>query len=403
MPERPDTAGNHLLLIRSSEPLLKGANRRRFLAQLEQNLRRLLSGLRTSKPRRLSGRTCIGLRHIEDWPAARERLARLYGISNFSLGYGTKPTFEALQVAAERHLPGEAPGTFRVRCHRVDKSFPMTSPQIEKQLGFFIGQRTGWPVDLKYPALEVRVEILAHRFYLSFGVEPGPGGLPTGTSGRVVALLSGGIDSPVAAARILKRGARIHFLHFSGEPFQDQRSERKCRRLVQVLARSQLQTDLTVVPFGEIQRQVVIATPGPVRIVIYRRLMLRIAERLACKWRAAALVTGGSLGQVASQTLSNLAIIDRATEMPVLRPLVGMDKQEIVTEARALETYPISILPDGDCCQLFVPKKVATWVSHKQLQEIESRLDIEALVQLGCEGMRQQSFSYPVLSASDGH
>jgi len=219
--------------------------------------------------------------------------------------------------------------------------------------------------------------------------------LPVGTGGTVTALLSGGIDSPVAAWRLMKRGCRVIFVHFHSAPYLPDTSQRKARELVASLTTWQYRSRLFLVPFGEIQREVVLTVPGPARVVVYRRLMIRIAEALGRSAGAGALVTGDSLGQVASQTLENLARIDEAAGLPVLRPLIGMDKLEITEQARALGTFEISIEPDADCCTLFVPKHPGTRMSREEAAGAESRLDIAALVTAGVAGAAEEAFDFP--------
>jgi thiamine biosynthesis protein ThiI len=239
------------------------------------------------------------------------------------------------------------------------------------------------------------VEVLPRDLYFSFAREVGPGGLPVGVSGRVVSLLSGGIDSPVAACRLMKRGCQVTFVHFHSFPFLDATSRDKAVELVQVLTRFQYRSMLYLVPFGEIQRQVVVSAPAPLRVVLYRRLMGRIAEQIARREHAKALVTGESLGQVASQTLENLAVIEEAVGIPVLRPLIGSDKEEIVQQARALGTYEISIIPDQDCCRLFVPRHPATSSSLEEIRQAESHLEVEKLVQMGLDQLEMRLFEFP--------
>jgi len=270
--------------------------------------------------------------------------------------------------------------SFRVHTKRADKCFPLTSPEVNRRLGARIQQATGAPVDLEHAALTVAVDILPGRAVFSLEKRPGPGGLPVGTSGRVLALLSGGIDSPVAAWRMMRRGCRVDFVHFHSVPFLDRTSQEKARELYRLLLEWELEGELTLVAFGEIQRQIVAAVQRPLRVVLYRRMMLRIAEALAHRRGAEALVTGDSLGQVASQTLANLAVIGAAVELPVLRPLVGMDKNEIAAEAVRIGTYETSIIPDQDCCQLFVPRHPATRAHAGEVQAAEERLDVAALV-----------------------
>ena len=216
-----------------------------------------------------------------------------------------------------------------------------------------------------------------------------------GGSGTVLALLSGGIDSPVAAWRMIKRGCRVTFVHFHSVPYLPDVSQHKARALVERLTEWQYRSRLFVVPFGEIQREIVLSVPGPARVVVYRRMMIRIAEALAHQVGAQALVTGESLGQVASQTLENIARIDEAAGMPVFRPLIGTDKLEITAEAQRLRTFEISIEPDADCCTLFTPRHPATRLSAEAVIAIERSLDVPALVQLGLAGATMASFAFP--------
>ena len=252
------------------------------------------------------------------------------------------------------------PDSFRVSARRSDKRFPFTSPQIEREVGGLIKEARGWRVDLDEPAFTIHIEMLSDGAFYFFGKEPGAGGLPTGTGGRVACLLSGGIDSPVAAYRMMRRGCSVMLIHFHSYPILSRASQEKVREITTLLTRHQLRSRLVLVPFGELQQQVLLAVPAELRVVLYRRLMFRIAERLARRWRARALVTGEVVGQVASQTLENLTTIAEATTMEVLRPLVGMDKDEITAEAARIGTLPISIIPDQDCCQLFTPKHPST-------------------------------------------
>jgi thiamine biosynthesis protein ThiI len=223
--------------------------------------------------------------------------------------------------------------------------------------------------------------------------------MPTGVSGRVACLMSGGIDSPVAAYRLMKRGCSVVPVHFHSYPFLSRASQEKVREITEVLTRHHMRTSLKLVPFGELQRQVVLTVPPPLRVVIYRRLMLRIAERLARDSRAKALVTGEVIGQVASQTLENLTVIADAVRMPILRPLVGMDKEEIGAEAIRIETYDISIIPDQDCCQLFTPKSPETHARHWQVAEAEAKLPIEDMVKAAVDGTVTEEFRFPPTSS----
>jgi thiamine biosynthesis protein ThiI len=223
--------------------------------------------------------------------------------------------------------------------------------------------------------------------------------MPAGTGGRVACLLSGGIDSPVAAYRMMRRGCSVLFIHFHSYPILSRASQEKVREIATLLTRHQLRSRLLLVPFGELQQQVVLGVPPELRVVIYRRLMLRIAERLARAWRARALVTGEVIGQVASQTLENMTAIAEATTLEILRPLVGMDKDEIVAYAQQIGTYPISIIPDQDCCTLFTPKHPATRARLPVVERAEEALPIDEMVTAAAAAAAVEEFRYPMLES----
>ncbi len=238
-------------------------------------------------------------------------------------------------------------------------------------------------------------------FYF-FGKEPGAGGLPTGTGGRVACLLSGGIDSPVAAYRLMRRGCSVLLIHFHSYPILSRASQEKVREIAALLTKYQLRSRLILVPFGELQQQIVLSVPPPLRVVVYRRLMLRIAERLARRWHARALVTGEVIGQVASQTLDNLTTIGAATDLPILRPLIGMDKDEIVAEAERIGTFPISIIPDQDCCTLFTPRHPATRARADNVVAAEATLALESMIAAAIAAAAVEDIKYPVLELPAG-
>jgi thiamine biosynthesis protein ThiI len=237
--------------------------------------------------------------------------------------------------------------------------------------------------------------MLAGGAFYHFGKDRGPGGLPTGSGGKVACLLSGGIDSPVASWRMMKRGCSALLVHFHSYPFLSRASQEKVHEIAGLLTTYQLRTRLFLVAFGEIQRQVVLSVEPALRVVVYRRLMLRIADRIARLHGARALVTGEVIGQVASQTLENLSIIGSATSLPILRPLVGMDKEEIVAQATRLGTYEISIIPDQDCCQLFTPRHPATRATRDEVEAAEARLPVDQFVATAVEGSQEECFEFP--------
>jgi thiamine biosynthesis protein ThiI len=284
-----------------------------------------------------------------------------------------------------------------VRARRSFKGYPKTSVEIERELGAAVVRATGARVDLEHADLTLYVEVLRDRIFFSIEKLAGPGGLPVGSSGRVVALLSGGIDSPVAAWRMMKRGCTVVPAHFHAFPLQDRSTIDKVRELARILARYQFRIRLLLVPFGPVQQTIVAACPTGLRVVLYRRFMLRIAEALAGRRRAKALVTGESLGQVASQTLDNLGVIADAARGPVLRPLVGMDKEEISAEARRIGTFETSTLPDQDCCQLFVPRSPAVAARLDDVHQAESALDVAGLVDTAVRATEEERFEFPGL------
>jgi thiamine biosynthesis protein ThiI len=385
------------IVVHYKELALKGKNRPWFIRMLVRNLQVALSGLHVPAIRSVMGRIEIEVGPMTEWPVVRERLRKVFGIAYFSPAGRGPHDLDALAAEILTGLGDRQAGSFRVTARRTDKRFPLTSPQIEREVGGLIKQAKGWPVDLDDPELTVHVDMMPDGAFYFFGKDPGAGGLPTGTGGRVACLLSGGIDSPVAAYRLMRRGCAVLFIHFHSYPILSRASQEKVREIAALLTEHQLRSRLLLVPFGEVQQQVVLAVRPELRVVVYRRLMMRIAERLARRWRAKALVTGEVIGQVASQTLDNLTTIAGAATLEVLRPLVGMDKDEITAEAQRLGTYPISIIPDQDCCTLFTPKHPATRVTPRQIEEAERTLPIDELVSAAVSAVVVEDFRFPVL------
>jgi thiamine biosynthesis protein ThiI len=369
------------VVVHYQEIALKGRNRPWFIGRLVRNLKHAVSDLDVRDVRPLVGRIEIVLGPAIEWPVLSERMRRVFGVANFSRAGRVAPDIDRITAAVLSDLEGQSVQSFRVLARRSDKRYPLTSPEIEREVGGRVKSATNWRVDLDNPALVIHVEMLTDEAFYYFGKERGAGGLPTGTGGRVVCLLSGGIDSPVAAYRLMRRGCSATLVHFHSYPLLSPTSQEKVRELAALLTRYQQRTRLCLVAFADIQRQVLVAVPGPLRVIVYRRFMLRIAERLAQRWRARALVTGEVIGQVASQTLENMTAIGAAVSMPVLRPLVGMDKEEITAEAERLGTFPISIIPDEDCCTLFTPRHPETRGRLSEILAAEQALSIEALVE----------------------
>ncbi|PYQ07326.1 MAG: tRNA 4-thiouridine(8) synthase ThiI [Acidobacteria bacterium] len=388
------------VIARYHEIALKGRNRPFFVEKLADNLRQALSDLPGVTVQPFSSRIGVHVPDETPWETVHERVGRVFGVANFSRAREVPADLEALKRAAATELRGASFASFRVTTRRADKTFPFNSGQIDREIGAAVQAATGVRVDLEEPELTLWVEVLRDRILYSFERLPGPGGFPVGSSGRVLALLSGGIDSPVAAWRMMKRGCRVVLAHFHAFPLQDRSTIDKTRELARILTRWQLRTRLLQIPFGPVQQAVVAACPAPLRVVLYRRFMMRIAEALARRRRARALVTGESLGQVASQTLDNMVVIGEATRATVLRPLVGMDKEEITAQARRIGTFEVSTRPDQDCCQLFVPRHPATAASREEVERAETALDVPALVAAALEGVAEERFEFPPLASS---
>jgi thiamine biosynthesis protein ThiI len=391
------------IVVHYKELALKGKNRPWFIQHLVRNLRVALQGLDVTSVRSVMGRIEIELGPAAGRAELAARLGRVFGIANFSFAGRTALDFTEMVAAILPQLEGRHPASFRVSARRVDKGFPFTSPQIEYQVGGLIKEATRWRVDLSNPELTIHIEMMPDHAFYFFGKEPGAGGLPTGTGGRVACLLSGGFDSPVAAYRMMRRGCSVLLIHFHSYPILSRASQEKVREIATLLTGYQLRSRLIMVPFGELQQQVVLLAPPELRVVLYRRLMLRIAERLARAWRAKALVTGEVVGQVASQTLDNLTAIAQATSLQVLRPLIGMDKDEIMAEAMRLGTHAISIIPDQDCCQLFTPKHPVTRVRAEPLERAERALPIAEMVDAAVAAASVETFRFPVIELPIAH
>jgi tRNA uracil 4-sulfurtransferase len=343
----------------------------------------------------LMGRIEMVLGPDARWEAVRDRLSRVFGVGNFAKAGRAPLEVEAMAAHILEDLGELQCQTFRVSARRADKRFPLTSPQIEREVGGRIKEARGWTVNLSAPELTIHLEALTDEAFYFFGKTRGAGGLPAGASGKVVALLSGGIDSPVAAWRMMRRGCRVDFVHFHSYPVLSRASQEKARELASLLTQYQYRSRLLLVPFADVQQQVILTVPPPLRVVLYRRLMMRIAEEVARRNRALALVTGEVVGQVASQTLENMNRITEVVGLPVLRPLIGMDKEEITAEAQRLGTFPISIIPDQDCCTLFTPKHPSTRARRSEVERAEASLPVAEMIDRAIAAAVLEEFRFP--------
>jgi tRNA uracil 4-sulfurtransferase len=375
------------VLLKLGEIVLKGRNRQQFERLLHDNIRRAVREvgveLRVWQREgvivlRVAGADDGGVAAETAVDVVAERMTRVMGIARVCRAVRVAKDPEAATAAAVDLVAGRS-GSFAVRARRRDKRFPVTSAELAIRIGSRIQEEYGYPVNLRTPDTTVFVEVDQREVFVFTHGWPGQGGLPVGMSGRALVLMSGGIDSPVAAYRMMRRGLRCSFLHFSGMPLTGPESVYKAYGLTRQLDRFQQDSRLFVVAFGTAQKQLASSGAGRLQIMAQRRLMLKTGAALARRLRAAALVTGDSLGQVSSQTLTNITALDDAVSLPILRPLIGLDKAEIITEARRIETLAISELPDQDCCSLLTPRQVETRARIEDLRRIEARLDADDL------------------------
>ncbi|OGM00395.1 tRNA 4-thiouridine(8) synthase ThiI [Candidatus Uhrbacteria bacterium RIFOXYC2_FULL_47_19] len=371
------------ILIHTDEIALKGNNRAFFERQLRDNARRRLGEFPDLKISFRKG--LMLLRSDRDLTPKidqlRTALSEVFGISNFTFAQSCPCQIEEISRTASQSMTTKS-GSFRVTAKRADKSFPLNSVEVARVVGAGVLEANpALQVDLTNPDHTIFIEINIDGAFVAVNRQQGPGGLPTGTTGTMVVLLSGGIDSPVAAWKLMRRGCRTVFVHFHSYPHVGRESIDKVRRLAESLDRFQGRSVLYTVPIAEAQREITTKTDQALRIIMYRRLMMRLAERLAIHEGALGLVTGDSLGQVASQTPENLLTVSVATKLPIYRPLIGEDKRDIVDLARTIGTYTISIEPHDDCCSLFVPDHPELRSNPEQVAAEESKLDYNHLLE----------------------
>lgn len=383
------------IAVHFHEIALKGGNRRRFEQALRLNLQTVLAPLGEVSIRSVESRILIDFAAPVDTAVAITRIKRVFGVAHCfpvaRLGRDLDEVGDFILAAVRKSQPA----TFRIMTRRNDKKFPMTSVDVDRKIGAHVHEATGTPVKLSGAEMICYVLIMPEGILVGTDKQRGAGGLPMGTGGRVATLLSGGIDSPVAAWRMMKRGCHVDFIHFHSHPLVDRRSIEKAEELTERLTQWQYTARLHLAPLAEVQTAVKLDAPEHLRVILYRRFMMRIGQAIARRNRCRALVTGEALGQVASQTLVNIAAVDAAARLPVLRPLIGFDKQEIIDEAQALGTFEVSIEPDQDCCKLFLPKKPSVAATVWECEAAEEKLDVDALVTDGMKRTETQTFRWP--------
>lgn len=384
-----------IILIKNGELALKGLNRCNFEDILIKNIKRRLRELGEIEIRKSQSTIYIEPKSEDfDFEEALERVSRIFGIAGFSRACVCEKSIEDILSRSVEYLKtvAENINTFKVEAKRADKRFPLTSPEICREVGgALLDAYPHLKVDVHNPELTVYVEIRDYAAYVRAEQIKGAGGLPVGTAGTASILISGGIDSPVAAWTMAKRGLRLNAIHFASPPYTSPRAELKVRTLLKKVAAYSGTINLAVVPFTEIQDEIGKNCPEDYFTLIMRRMMMRISERLARQSGSLALITGESLGQVASQTLPALVTTDSVVSMPVLRPLIGMDKEEIIKISRKIDTFETSILPFEDCCTVFTPKHPKTRPTLEACAEAEIRLSVDALVN---KAVAETAYSY---------
>lgn len=371
---------NQVILVKLGEICLKGKNRHFFEKVLIENIKEALSDLNPSKIIKVYGRIYIETEN--DFQEAASRIKNVFGVVSFSPALKVDLDMDAIKESSLTLAESrQEPRSFRVNCRRPNKKFPVQSPDIAREVGAYIKNNfPHWEVDLENPELSIDIEVRHEGAYIYSENYPGPGGLPVGTTGKGVLLLSGGIDSPTAAYLSMKRGIEVTAMHFHSYPFTSERSREKVFDLCRVLSRFCSELKLFVNYFTQIQKEIRDKCPEEYYITIMRRMMVRIANKIAQQEGALALLTGESLGQVASQTLESIQATDQTAEYPILRPLIAMDKQEIVDLSQRIGTYEISIQPYEDCCTLFIPKHPSTRPNLNRIKNIEENFNIEELI-----------------------
>lgn len=378
-----------IILIKNGEIVLKGLNRSTFEDVMIRNIRSRLRPLGKFDIRKAQSTVYVEPCDDEfDFDEAMDRVSRVFGVAGYSRACVCDKSMDDILTRgadwAASHLGGAR--TFKVEAKRADKRFPCKSPQIACEMGGAILERCpNLTVDVHNPDVTIVVEIRDFAAYVRAGQEQGAGGMPVGTSGRAAILISGGIDSPVAAWMMAKRGIELFAIHFASPPYTGPLAEKKVKDLLSQVAKYSGSVMLAIVPFTEIQEQISQKCPEDYFTLIMRRYMMKIAEKIAEKNNCKALITGESVGQVASQTLSALQVTDAAVDTLVLRPLIGMDKEEIIAISKKIDTFDTSILPYEDCCTVFTPKHPRTKPTVAAVDEAASPLDEESLIAAAIE------------------
>ena len=382
-----------MILLKQGEIVLKGLNKRSFEQKLLSNIRRRLKDLGEFEVYCVQSTVYVEPKNDEaDLDAAFESLKKVFGVVALSRAAACEKDKDAIVELAKSYLADDmrSAKSFKVETKRSDKSFPMTSIQISQYVGGELAEAfPDTAVDVHNPELTVHVEIRDYAAYVHAAPTPGAGGMPVGSNGRAVTLLSGGIDSPVSTYMIAKRGVKLIPVHFFSFPYTSELAKQKVIELAQLLTDYCGSMTIEIVPFTHIQEEIRAKCPEEYFTLVMRRFMMRIATRIADANGCKAIVTGENLGQVASQTMEAMACTRAVTPLPVLQPLIGMDKEEIVTIARKIGTFGTSILPYEDCCTVFTPRHPKTKPTVAELEEVELALDVDGLVDEAVRGIER--------------
>lgn len=387
-----------IILIKNGELALKGLNRSTFEDILIKNIRRRLKPLGDFEYRKeQSTVSVVPVDDSVDMDEVNERIARVFGIACYSRALQVEKNMEEILRYAPEYLAEQLKNakTFKVEGKRSDKKFPLTSPQMSAEVGGAVLEKfPHLKVDVKNPDVLITIEIRDKYAFIRGNQTKGAGGMPTGTAGKSAILISGGIDSPVAAYMMAKRGLTLTAIHFASPPYTSPQSEEKVHELLRQVSKFSGNITLFTVGFTEIQERIRDNCPEDLFTLVMRRFMMRIAEKIAEKEECKALITGESLGQVASQTLPALACTDAVVSMPVFRPLIGLDKDEIIAVARKINTFDISIQPFEDCCTVFTPKHPKTKPQISILENAEKALDVDGLIEKALGNTRVQNIYF---------
>lgn len=387
-----------IILIKNGELALKGLNRSTFEDILIKNIRRRLKPLGEFAYRKEQSTVCvIPADSSVDMDEASARVGRVFGIACYSRALMVEKNMEEILKYTPEYLSSQLKNasTFKVEGKRADKKFPLTSPELSALTGAAVLEKfPHLKVDVKNPEVLITIEIREKNAFIRGNQTKGAGGMPTGTAGKAAVLISGGIDSPVAAYMMAKRGLSLIAVHFASPPYTSPQAEEKVHKLLREVSKYSGNITLFTVGFTEIQEQIRGNCPEDLFTLVMRRFMMRIAQRIACKEDCHALITGESLGQVASQTLLALGCTDSVVDMPVFRPLIGLDKDEIISVSRKIDTFDISIEPFEDCCTVFTPKHPKTKPQQSVLENAEKLLDVDALVEKALENTKVMNICF---------